>query len=49
MRARWLATRCGSPRRSAKGTASRGGNVAPINRDNRLPCEDNLQKQICAR
>ncbi|WP_246217279.1 transposase [Paraburkholderia panacisoli] len=49
MREQWLATRSGSPRRSAKGTFGRGGNAAPLSRDNRLPCKDNLHEQICAR
>ncbi|MGB8416417.1 transposase [Paraburkholderia sp.] len=49
VREHWLATRSGSPPRSAKGTFGRGGNAAPLSGDNRLPCEDNLHEQICAR
>ena len=49
VRERWLATRSGSLPRSAKGTFGRGGNAAPLSGDNRLPCEDNLHEQTCAR
>ncbi|MGB8423432.1 transposase [Paraburkholderia sp.] len=49
MRERWLAARSGLPHRSAKGTFGRGDNAAPLSRDNRLPCEDSLHEQICAR
>jgi IS605 OrfB family transposase len=47
MRERWLATRRGSPRRSA-GTTGFGGNAVPLSRDYRYPCDPNLHGQICA-
>lgn len=43
VRERWLATRRGAPRRSAKGTPGDGAQQG-----RRLPCEDNLHAQICA-
>ncbi|MGF6757356.1 IS200/IS605 family accessory protein TnpB-related protein [Paraburkholderia sp. GAS42] len=49
VRERWLATRRGLPHRSANGTIGHGGNAVPLSRDNRLPCDDNLHEQICAR
>lgn len=49
VREQWLATRSGSPPRSAKGTFGRGGNIVPLSRDKRLPCDDSLHEQICAR
>ncbi|NIE63125.1 transposase [Burkholderia sp. Ax-1719] len=49
VRERWLATRGGLPRRSAKGTHGSGARAAPLSRDNRLPCEIKLREQICAR
>jgi hypothetical protein len=48
VRERWLATRRGSRRRSAKGTRDDGACAAPLSRDNRSPCEDKLREQICA-
>ncbi|WP_100216069.1 IS200/IS605 family element transposase accessory protein TnpB [Paraburkholderia hospita] len=49
VRERWLAVRGGSPRRSAKGTFGGGVRAAPLSRGDRLPCDDNLHEQICAR
>jgi hypothetical protein len=49
VREHWLATRSGSPPRSTKGTHGSGACVAPLSRDNRLPCESKLREQICAR
>ncbi|ASL47827.1 hypothetical protein bAD24_III10550 [Burkholderia sp. AD24] len=48
VRERWLATRGGSPRWSAKGTFGDGSCAAPLSRGDRLPCVDNLHEQICA-
>jgi len=48
VREHWLATRSGSPPRSAKGTPGRGGNVASLSGGNRFSREDNLHVQICA-
>ncbi|CAG9222041.1 hypothetical protein BCAR13_440120 [Paraburkholderia caribensis] len=47
VRERWLATRRGSPRRSAA-TTGFGGNAVPLSRDYRYPCDPNLHGQICA-
>jgi IS605 OrfB family transposase len=48
MREHWLATRSGSPPRSAKGIRGCDVTVAPLSRDNRSPCEGNLHLQTCA-
>ena len=49
VRERWLATRGGSPRRSAKGTPGSGVRATPLSRGDGFPCEDSLHEQICAR
>ena len=48
VREHWLATRRGSPPRSAKGTHGGGARAAPLSRADRLPCGDRLHEQICA-
>lgn len=48
VREQWLATRGGKPRRSATGTMGDGGNAAPLSRDYRYPCDNNLHGQVCA-
>jgi IS605 OrfB family transposase len=47
VRERWLVTRRGSPRRSAKGTMGRSARAAPLSGGDRLPREENLCEQIC--